>query len=82
MNPHLAVFRLVARQLRPALAAQQLEAHTGEWLSVAGHFEGASGSFMYHCHILDHEDHTMMRPFVVLPSDILAFHRGHGGAHH
>lgn len=35
MNPHLAVFRRVARQLRPALAAQQLEAHTGEWLSVA-----------------------------------------------
>lgn len=54
----------------------------GEWVSVLGDFSGATGSFMYHCHILDHEDHTMMRPFVVLPSDILAFHRGHGGAHH
>lgn len=32
------------------------------------------GSYMYHCHIPDHEDHTMMRPFVVLP----ALHAGHG----
>ena len=38
--------------------------------------------FMYHCHILDHEDHTMMRPFVVLPKPLLAFHAGHGGGHH
>jgi FtsP/CotA-like multicopper oxidase with cupredoxin domain len=22
---------------------------------------------MYHCHILEHEDHDMMRPFVVVP---------------
>ena len=54
----------------------------GEWVQVLGHFEGASGSFMYHCHILDHEDHTMMRPFVVLPKELMAFHRGHGGGHH
>ena len=54
----------------------------GEWVQVLGHFAGATGSFMYHCHILDHEDHTMMRPFVVLPREILAFHRGHSGGHH
>ena len=54
----------------------------GEWVQVLGHFEGASGSFMYHCHILDHEDHTMMRPFVVLPEELMAFHRGHGSGHH
>lgn len=54
----------------------------GEWVSVLGHFDGAAGSFMYHCHILDHEDHTMMRPFVVLPPDVLAFHGAHGGGHH
>lgn len=56
--------------------------NAGEWLSVAGHFEGASGSFMYHCHILDHEDHTMMRPFTVLPRDIMTFHAGHGSSGH
>lgn len=55
--------------------------NSGEWVSVLGHFEGAAGSFMYHCHILDHEDHTMMRPFVVLPKELLAFHGGHGGHH-
>lgn len=53
----------------------------GEWISVAAHFDGAQGSFMYHCHILDHEDATMMRPFLVLPKDIMAFHAGHGGHH-
>ncbi|MDO5499891.1 MAG: multicopper oxidase domain-containing protein [Propionibacteriaceae bacterium] len=54
----------------------------GEWVSVLGHFDGASGSFMYHCHILDHEDFTMMRPFVVLPPELLAFHGAHGDGHH
>ncbi|MGO1592096.1 MAG: multicopper oxidase family protein [Ancrocorticia sp.] len=53
----------------------------GEVVSFFGHFEGACGEFMYHCHILDHEDHTMMRPFVVLPPDVLALHGGHGGPH-
>ncbi|AXE38472.1 multicopper oxidase family protein [Acidipropionibacterium virtanenii] len=54
----------------------------GEVVSVLGRFGGATGEFMYHCHILDHEDHTMMRPFVVLPRDILAMHGGHGGGGH
>ncbi|MEU0532023.1 multicopper oxidase family protein [Amycolatopsis tolypomycina] len=63
----------------------------GEWLRVAGHFEDATGEFMYHCHILDHEDEGMMRPFVVHPPEISRFHMhpgnpgnpthppGHGG---
>lgn len=54
----------------------------GEWVQVLGDFTGATGSFMYHCHILDHEDHTMMRPFTVLPKSIMAFHDVHGGGHH
>lgn len=29
----------------------------GEWVKLLGDFTGATGSFMYHCHILDHEDH-------------------------
>ena len=51
---------------------------SGEWVRVAGCFAEVSGSYMYHCHILDHEDHTMMRPFVVLPAPLLALHAGHG----
>ncbi|MGV9361881.1 multicopper oxidase family protein [Amycolatopsis sp. NPDC003731] len=46
----------------------------GDWIRVAGRFEEATGSFMYHCHILDHEDEGMMRPFVVHPPEISRFH--------
>ena len=28
------------------------------------------------------EDHTIMRPFTVLPRTIMAFHDAHGGGHH
>jgi FtsP/CotA-like multicopper oxidase with cupredoxin domain len=28
---------------------------------------------MYHCHILEHEDRDMMRPFVVMPPDLMPF---------
>ncbi|MBE8525784.1 multicopper oxidase domain-containing protein, partial [Amycolatopsis sp. H6(2020)] len=55
----------------------------GEWIRVAGRFEDATGEFMYHCHILDHEDEGMMRPFVVHPPEISRFHRHPGSpAHH
>jgi spore coat protein A len=29
--------------------------------------QGSVGRYMYHCHILEHEDKDMMRPFLVLP---------------
>ncbi|MBP2335063.1 FtsP/CotA-like multicopper oxidase with cupredoxin domain [Saccharothrix coeruleofusca] len=53
----------------------------GEWLSIAGHFGGATGDFMYHCHILDHEDEGMMRPFVVMPAEAARFHIHRFGGH-
>lgn len=28
---------------------------------------------MYHCHILEHEDRDMIRPFVVMPLDLMPF---------
>lgn len=43
-----------------------------EWVSVAGQFVEGTGAFMYHCHILDHEDDGMMRPFVVQPAAVNA----------
>lgn len=54
------------------------------WLTVAGEFSGATGNFMYHCHILDHEDAGMMRPFMVRPADVGVFdqHHSHGGHGH
>jgi FtsP/CotA-like multicopper oxidase with cupredoxin domain len=53
----------------------------GEWVTVAGQFAGATGEFMYHCHILDHEDEGMMRPFVVHPPEVARFHVHPGGGH-
>jgi spore coat protein A len=32
-------------------------------------FEGYAGRYVWHCHILEHEDNEMMRPYEVLPSD-------------
>ncbi|MFG3718530.1 multicopper oxidase domain-containing protein [Streptomyces massasporeus] len=50
-----------------------------QMLRVMGKFDGAYGRFMYHCHLLEHEDMGMMRPFVVMPARVLEF--DHGGAH-
>ena len=47
-------------------------------------FEGFLGRYMYHCHIIEHEDSEMMRPFVVLPPPIAAAMNtmaGSGGSH-
>ncbi|MEU4350609.1 O-aminophenol oxidase PhsA [Streptomyces sp. NPDC023838] len=59
----------------------------GQLVRVLGRFDGAYGRFMYHCHLLEHEDMGMMRPYVVAPAEALKFdhagghggHDGHGG---
>ncbi|WP_212909711.1 multicopper oxidase family protein [Streptomyces sp. TS71-3] len=38
---------------------------------VGGRFGEQTGRFMYHCHLLDHEDDGMMRPLIVLPASVL-----------
>ncbi|MFE1381266.1 O-aminophenol oxidase PhsA [Streptomyces sp. NPDC058740] len=55
----------------------------GELVRVLGRFDGAYGRFMYHCHLLEHEDMGMMRPFVVVPPEVLPFDHGagHGNGH-
>lgn len=37
------------------------------------------GLYMYHCHILDHEDMEMMRPLLVIPPGMPLMGRGHHG---
>jgi spore coat protein A, manganese oxidase len=32
------------------------------------HFSGYTGRYVWHCHILEHEDNEMMRPYEVLPA--------------
>ncbi|MEZ0089188.1 multicopper oxidase family protein [Streptacidiphilus sp. EB129] len=51
----------------------------GAMVSIAGRFGGAAGRYMYHCHILEHEDAGMMRPFSVMPGPVLALDPGMGG---
>jgi len=31
-------------------------------------FEGFVGRYVWHCHMLEHEDNEMMRPYDVLPA--------------
>lgn len=47
----------------------------GEIIGVAIKFSPYAGRYMYHCHILEHEDDDMMRPFVVVPEWVP--HHGH-----
>jgi len=44
-----------------------------EIVEIAVRFETFSGRYMYHCHILEHEDRDMMRPIVVMPSALMPF---------
>ncbi|MEU7200830.1 multicopper oxidase domain-containing protein [Streptomyces sp. NPDC045470] len=58
-------------------------AGSGQLVSVLGQFDGGSGRYMYHCHILEHEDESMMRPFTVMPGPVMDMHPGmHGGGGH
>jgi FtsP/CotA-like multicopper oxidase with cupredoxin domain len=48
-----------------------------EVVDIAVRFEAFAGRYMYHCHILEHEDHDMMRPFVVMPEELMPFMERH-----
>ncbi|MBB4685800.1 multicopper oxidase family protein [Amycolatopsis jiangsuensis] len=53
----------------------------GQKVSIAPQFARVSGRYVYHCHTYEHEDMAMMRPFVVMPPEVLAMdpHTGGGG---
>lgn len=36
---------------------------------IISRFGPYTGRYVFHCHILEHEDHDMMRPFDVIPAD-------------
>jgi FtsP/CotA-like multicopper oxidase with cupredoxin domain len=44
-----------------------------EIVELAVRFETYSGRYMYHCHILEHEDRDMMRPIVIMPKQLNPF---------
>jgi FtsP/CotA-like multicopper oxidase with cupredoxin domain len=44
-----------------------------EIVELAIRFQTYSGRYMYHCHILEHEDRDMMRPIVIMPEQLMPF---------
>jgi hypothetical protein len=40
----------------------------GETVRIMVKYEAFTGTFVFHCHILEHEDHEMMRPFRIIPA--------------
>ena len=44
-----------------------------EVVEIAVRFNTYAGRYMYHCHILEHEDRDMMRPFVTVPPELMHF---------
>ena len=44
-----------------------------EIVELAIRFESHCGRYMYHCHILEHEDRDMMRPIVIMPAELMPF---------
>ena len=38
----------------------------GDILTIIARFEGYTGRYVFHCHMLEHEDNDMMRPFEVI----------------
>jgi spore coat protein A len=43
-----------------------VRAHPGMVTRIIARFEGYSGRYVWHCHILEHEDNEMMRPYQVV----------------
>ena len=40
----------------------------GEVTRIIMKFDGYTGDYVWHCHILEHEDYDMMRPLRVIKS--------------
>jgi spore coat protein A len=73
------------RQLRYTAAAISPDANEAGWKDIVRadpgmvtriivHFEGFAGRYVWHCHVLEHEDHEMMRPYEILASSQPAAH--------
>jgi len=65
-----ATLRLIGRGQRPARNESGLkdtaQARPGEVIRLIAKYD-LLGDYVWHCHILEHEDHEMMRPFRVVP---------------
>jgi len=50
-----------------------IRVNPNEIVEIAVRFTNYSGRYMYHCHILEHEDRDMMRPFVTMAPELMPF---------
>jgi FtsP/CotA-like multicopper oxidase with cupredoxin domain len=50
-----------------------IRVNPNELVEIAVRFTTYSGRYMYHCHILEHEDRDMMRPFVTMAPELMPF---------
>jgi FtsP/CotA-like multicopper oxidase with cupredoxin domain len=50
-----------------------IRVNPNEIVEIAVRFTTYSGRYMYHCHILEHEDRDMMRPFVTMAHELMPF---------
>jgi spore coat protein A len=50
-----------------------IRVNPNELVEIAVRFTTYSGRYMYHCHILEHEDRDMMRPFVTMAAELMPF---------
>lgn len=62
---HLAMFRVESRGLVSAPANERgwkdtVRVAPGETVTLTTRFTDFAGTYVYHCHILEHEDHSMM----------------------
>jgi len=48
-----------------------IRVNPNEIMTIVMTFDGHNGKYMYHCHLLEHEDKEMMRPFSVLPDAVV-----------
>jgi spore coat protein A len=44
-----------------------VRADPGMVTRIIARFEGEPGRYVWHCHLLEHEDNDMMRPFLLRP---------------
>lgn len=74
MHLHLVDFRVIGRgpngTEEPApnerVGKDVVRVNPGETVRILVRFSDFTGQYPWHCHILEHEDHAMMRPFEVV----------------
>jgi spore coat protein A, manganese oxidase len=77
MHLHLGHFQILERRFRPTNAVLPIAEHDQGWedtfvvnprenVKILVKFEQFAGRYVWHCHVLEHEDHDMMRPLEVI----------------